>query len=160
MDMLAIYPGTFDPITNGHLDVVTRAAAMFEQIIVAIAQSAGKQPLFTLEERVVLAEKVTATFKNVKVITFDGLMVNCAREKGANILIRGLRSVADFEYESQLAKMNRHLMPELETLFLLPSEKYSFLSSALVKEVALLGGNITSFLPASVTEALLAKMRC
>lgn len=156
--MRAIYPGTFDPITNGHLDVVTRTASMFEQIIVAIAHSAGKQPLFTLEERVALAKEVTARFNNVEVITFNGLMVNFAREKGANILIRGLRSVADFEYESQLAKMNRHLMPELETVFLLPSEQYSFISSALVKEVAFLGGNIASLLPASITEALLAKV--
>lgn len=156
--MLALYPGTFDPITNGHLDIVKRAATIFEKIIVAIAQSSCKKPLFTLLERIVLVENVMATFKNVTVISFNGLIVNCAREKGANILIRGLRSIADFEYESQLEKMNRHLMPELETFFLLSSEKYSFISSALVKELASLGGDITSFIPASVMEAILSKV--
>ncbi|AWK15178.1 pantetheine-phosphate adenylyltransferase [Candidatus Fukatsuia symbiotica] len=158
MTTQAIYPGTFDPITNGHLDLVTRAATLFEKVIVAIAVSSTKQPLFTLEERIALAKDVTRTLKNVEVIDFNGLMVNFAQEKKANILIRGLRSATDFDYECQLAKMNRHLMPELETLFLLPSEKYSFISSALVKEVAFHGGDIVSFLPASVTQALLAKV--
>ncbi|WP_367680415.1 pantetheine-phosphate adenylyltransferase [Candidatus Fukatsuia anoeciicola] len=158
MTTKAIYPGTFDPITNGHLDLLTRAATIFEKVIVVIAVSTTKQPLFALEERIRLVKNVTHTIKNVEVIDFNGLIVNFAQEKKINILIRGLRSATDFDYEYQLEKINRHLMPWLETLFLLPSEKYSFISSTLVKKIAFQGGNITSLLPDLVMQALLAKV--
>ncbi|EDR59908.1 pantetheine-phosphate adenylyltransferase [Yersinia pestis biovar Antiqua str. UG05-0454] len=154
----AIYPGTFDPITNGHLDLVTRASAMFSHVILAIADSSSKKPMFTLDERVALAKKVTAPLKNVEVLGFSELMAEFAKKHNANILVRGLRSVSDFEYEWQLANMNRHLMPKLESVFLIPSEKWSFISSSLVKEVARHGGDITPFLPKPVTKALLAKL--
>jgi len=158
MDNKAIYPGTFDPITNGHLDLLTRASSLFEKVIVVIAVNATKQPLFTLEERIALVKNVTHTLKNVEVIDFNGLIINFAQEKKTNVLIRGLRSAIDFDYECQLAKMNRHLMPGLETIFLLPSEKYSFISSTLVKEIAFQGGDIVSLLPNLVAQALLAKV--
>ncbi|WP_227726591.1 pantetheine-phosphate adenylyltransferase [Yersinia proxima] len=154
----AIYPGTFDPITNGHLDLVTRASEMFSHVILAIADSSSKKPMFTLAERVALAKQVTAPLKNVEVLGFSELMAEFAKKHNANILVRGLRSVSDFEYEWQLANMNRHLMPKLESVFLMPSEKWSFISSSLVKEVARHGGDITPFLPAPVTKALMAKL--
>ncbi|ANI29763.1 phosphopantetheine adenylyltransferase [Yersinia entomophaga] len=154
----AIYPGTFDPMTNGHLDLVTRASSMFGHVILAIADSSHKKPMFTLDERVALASEVTAHLTNVEVIGFSELMATFAQQHKANILVRGLRSVSDFEYEWQLANMNRHLMPTLESVFLLPSEKWSFISSSLVKEVARHGGDITPFLPAPITKALLDKL--
>ncbi|EOR79221.1 phosphopantetheine adenylyltransferase [Yersinia enterocolitica subsp. palearctica YE-P4] len=154
----AIYPGTFDPITNGHLDLVTRASEMFSHVILAIADSSSKKPMFTLAERVVLAKQVTAQLKNVEVLGFSELMAEFAKKHDANILVRGLRSVSDFEYEWQLANMNHHLMPKLESVFLMPSEKWSFISSSLVKEVARHGGDITPFLPAPVTKALMTKL--
>ncbi|CNF12780.1 pantetheine-phosphate adenylyltransferase [Yersinia nurmii] len=154
----AIYPGTFDPMTNGHLDLVTRASSMFGHVILAIADSSHKKPMFTLDERVALASEVTAHLTNVEVIGFSELMATFAQQHKANILVRGLRSVSDFEYEWQLANMNRHLMPTLESVFLLPSEKWSFISSSLVKEVARHGGDITPFLPAPITKALLGKL--
>ena len=155
----AIYPGTFDPITNGHIDIVTRAASMFDQVILAIAASPSKKPLFDLDERVALAESATAHLPNVEVIGFSDLMANFARTQQANILIRGLRAVADFEYEMQLAHMNRHLMPELESVFLMPSKEWSFISSSLVKEVARHAGDVTHFLPENVHQALLARLK-
>ncbi len=155
----AIYPGTFDPITNGHIDIVTRAASMFDQVILAIAASPSKKPLFDLDERVALAESATAHLPNVDVIGFSDLMANFARTQQANILIRGLRAVADFEYEMQLAHMNRHLMPELESVFLMPSKEWSFISSSLVKEVARHAGDVTHFLPENVHQALLARLK-
>ncbi|MDN0123473.1 pantetheine-phosphate adenylyltransferase [Yersinia aleksiciae] len=158
MTTKAIYPGTFDPMTNGHLDLVTRASAMFSHVILAIADSSSKKPMFTLDERVALAKQVTASLKNVEVLGFSELMAEFAKKNNANILVRGLRSVSDFEYEWQLANMNRHLMPKLESVFLMPSEKWSFISSSLVKEVARHGGDITPFLPTPVTKALLAKL--
>ena len=133
MQKRAIYPGTFDPITNGHLDIVTRAACMFDQVILAIAASPSKKPMFDLSERVALAQQATAHLPNVEVMGFSDLMANFARAQQANILIRGLRAVADFEYEMQLAHMNRHLMPELESVFLMPSKDWSFISSSLVR---------------------------
>lgn len=147
MTTKAIYPGTFDPLTNGHLDLVTRAARMFDRVILAIAYSPSKKPLFTLDERVALAQQVTAHLTNVEVIGFSDLMANFARQQQANILVRGLRAVSDFEYEMQLAKMNQHLMPELESVFLMPAQEWSYISSTLVKEVALHGGNVDHFLP-------------
>ncbi|MBK4714383.1 MULTISPECIES: pantetheine-phosphate adenylyltransferase [Tenebrionibacter/Tenebrionicola group] len=158
MQRRAIYPGTFDPITNGHLDIVNRAAQMFDSIIIAIAASPHKNTLFTLDERVALAGQATAHIKNVEVMGFSDLMANFARQQGANILVRGLRAVADFEYEMQLAHMNRHLMPELESVFLMPTKEWTFTSSTLVKEVARHHGDVSHFLPEHVCKALLNKL--
>lgn len=159
MSTKAIYPGTFDPITNGHLDIVTRASCMFDSVILAIAASPSKKPMFDLVERVALAQQATAHLGNVEVVGFSDLMANFARSQQANILIRGLRAVADFEYEMQLAHMNRHLMPELESVFLMPSKEWSFISSSLVKEVARHGGDVAHFLPPAVHQALLDKLK-
>ncbi|UGB03668.1 pantetheine-phosphate adenylyltransferase [Leclercia sp. G3L] len=159
MSTKAIYPGTFDPITNGHIDIVTRAASMFDTVILAIAASPSKKPLFDLEGRVALAKAATAHLPNVDVVGFSDLMANFARAQQANILIRGLRAVADFEYEMQLAHMNRHLMPELESVFLMPSKEWSFISSSLVKEVARHAGDVTHFLPPAVHQALMDKLK-
>lgn len=158
MSTRAIYPGTFDPLTHGHLDILSRAALMFDEIILAIAASPSKKPLFSLEERVALAQQATAHLPNVEVTGFSDLMANFARDRQANVLVRGLRAVSDFEYELQLAHMNRHLLPSLESVFLMPSEEYSFISSSLVKEVARHGGEVKAFLPASVYQALMAKL--
>ena len=158
MSTKAIYPGTFDPITNGHIDIITRAAGMFDQVVLAIAASPSKKPMFSLEERVALATEATAHLANIEVVGFSDLMANFARSQQANILIRGLRAVADFEYEMQLAHMNRHLMPELESVFLMPATEWSFISSSLGKEVARHQGDVTHFLPTNVHQALLAKL--
>ncbi len=152
MTTKAIYPGTFDPFTNGHLDLVTRAAKMFDKVILAIASSPSKKPLFTLDERVALAKGVTHHLTNVEVMGFSDLMANFARQQHANILVRGLRAISDFEYEMQLAKMNQHLMPELESVFLMPDQEWSYISSSLVKEVALHGGDVDHFLPPSIAK--------
>ncbi|NIG98567.1 MAG: pantetheine-phosphate adenylyltransferase [Serratia symbiotica] len=154
----AIYPGTFDPMTNGHLNLVTRASLMFDHVVLAIAASSSKKPLFNLEERVALATQVTSHLDNVEVLGFSELMAHFAAHHNANILVRGLRAVSDFEYEMQLANMNRHLMPTLESIFLMPPEECSFISSSLVKEVALHGGDIAPFLPGVVTQALMGKL--
>ncbi|NIY49734.1 pantetheine-phosphate adenylyltransferase [Cedecea colo] len=159
MSTRAIYPGTFDPITNGHLDIVTRGAMMFDSIILAIANSPHKKTMFSLDERVALARQVTAHLPNVEVVGFSDLMANFAQQQQANVLVRGLRTAADFEYEMQLAHMNRHLMPELESVFLMPSKEWSFVSSSLVKEVARHHGDVAHFLPEPVCQALLEKLR-
>ena len=153
----AIYPGTFDPITNGHADLIQRASNMFEELVVAIACNPSKQPLFTLEERVELITKVCAKLENVTVTGFTGLLADFARDNSADILIRGLRAVSDFEYEFQLANMNRRLNPDLESVFLTPSEENSFISSTLVKEVALHKGDVSQFCHPLVNEALIIK---
>lgn len=158
MSTKAIYPGTFDPFTLGHLDIVTRAARMFDHIVLAIAASPSKKPLFSLEERVDLTQQVTVHLDNVEVMGFSDLMANFAKAQQANVLVRGLRAVSDFEYELQLAQMNRHLLPGLESVFLMPSEGFSFVSSSLVKEVARHGGEVEAFLPAPVHQALMAKL--
>ncbi|WP_405423078.1 pantetheine-phosphate adenylyltransferase [Pantoea stewartii] len=158
MTTKAIYPGTFDPITLGHIDILTRAAQMFDRLVVAIAASPSKKPLFTLDERVALAQQATAHLPNVDVVGFSDLMANFARAQQANVLVRGLRAVSDFEYEMQLARMNRHLLPTLESVFLMPSEGFSFISSSLVKEVVRHGGDVSAFLSAPVHQALLAKL--
>lgn len=152
-----IYPGTFDPITNGHADLIERAAKLFDHIIVGVAKNVQKKPLFTLEERVLLAEEVLKPIKNVKVVGFDGLLTQFALAHQANILLRGLRAVSDFEYEFQLAGMNRRLAPELETVFMTPAENYMCVSSTLVKEIALLGGDVNSFVHPTVARAFKTK---
>ncbi len=151
---VALYPGTFDPITNGHIDLVKRAAKLFDTVIVAIASSSKKNPKFTLEKRLELAEKVLSECPNVKVKGFDILLIDFAHQQNATVLIRGLRAVSDFEYEFQLASMNRNLAPDLESVFLMPADEYSFISSSLVKEVAALGGDVSKFVHPLVYEAL------
>ncbi len=153
---LAVYPGTFDPITHGHTDLVTRASPLFEQVIVAVARSANKRkgPGFSMDERVELARLALAGLPNVNVQGFDGLLGNFVTQLGAGVLIRGLRAVSDFEYEFQLASMNRHLIPQVETLFLTPSEQYSFISSSLLREIEQLGGDISGFVHPAVHEAM------
>ncbi|NLJ12249.1 pantetheine-phosphate adenylyltransferase [Denitrificimonas caeni] len=154
-----LYPGTFDPITRGHSDLIERAARLFEHVIVAVAASPKKQPLFSLEERVALAEEVTAHLPNVKVVGFNNLLAHFVKEVDANVLMRGLRAVSDFEYEFQLANMNRKLAPNVESLFLTPSEKYSFISSTLVREIAALDGDISEFVHPAVGKALAARFK-
>jgi len=159
MSVTAIYPGTFDPITNGHSDLVQRAARLFDKVIVAIAANPKKAPLFNLEERVELAREVLVGVDNVEVCGFDSLLANFAHQHGATVILRGLRAVSDFEYEFQLAGMNRRLAPDIETLFLTPAEKYTFISSSLVKEVASLGGEVSDFVDPKVKAALNNRMR-
>ena len=154
----AVYAGTFDPITKGHLNVLTSAAKVFDEVIIGVAADNNKHTLFTLEERAALAEQSVISLPNVRVEAFSGLLVNFAQEQGATALVRGLRMVSDFEYEMQLAHMNRHLMPELESVFLMPSKEWSFISSSLVKEVARHQGDVTHFLPENVHQALMAKL--
>lgn len=154
---VAVYPGTFDPITNGHIDLVTRAAPLFDRIVVGIAESPSKGPAFTLQERVELAREALAGFGNVEVQGFNCLLAHFVRQIGAGVLLRGLRAVSDFEYEFQLASMNRHLIPEVETLFLTPAEQYSFISSSLVREIARLGGEVSGFVHPAVQSAMHAK---
>ncbi|TAN46642.1 MAG: pantetheine-phosphate adenylyltransferase [Methylococcaceae bacterium] len=153
----AIYPGTFDPVTSGHIDLIGRAAAIFERVVVAIAENKNKAPLFDLEERVELVKAAAAHWNNVEVVGFATLLVDCARLHDAQVVLRGLRAVSDFEYEFQLAWMNRRLSAQLETLFLTPSEQYAFLSSSMIREIAKLGGDVTGFVPAAVQAALLKK---
>ena len=154
---IAVYPGTFDPITNGHLDLVERAAPLFEKLVLGVAESPAKRPTLPLALRVELARESLARFPNVEVRGFDSLLAHFVRDVGAGVLLRGLRAVSDFEYEFQLASMNRHLIPEVETLFLTPAEQYSFISSSLVREVSRLGGDVSGFVPAAVDRALRAE---
>lgn len=153
----AIYPGTFDPITNGHIDLVRRAARMFDDVVIAIAANPSKTPLFSLDERVKLAEQAVQDVNNATVVGFSGLLANLAKEQQAKILLRGLRAVSDFEYEFQLANMNRRLYPELESVFLTPCEDNSFISSTIVKEVSLHQGDVSQFVPLIVVNALQKK---
>ncbi|MCK8073660.1 pantetheine-phosphate adenylyltransferase [Vibrio sp. 1CM23M] len=157
MKKKVIYPGTFDPITNGHLDLIERATKMFDEIIIAIAASPSKNTLFTLKERVNLVTDVTADMPNVTVKGFSGLMVDFAKQEQANILIRGLRTTVDFEYEFGLTNMYRRLLPGLESVFLTPSEEYAFLSSTIVREVAIHGGDISQFVPQKVADEITIK---
>lgn len=150
----AVYPGTFDPITSGHSDLVRRASKLFDHVVLAIAINPGKSPLFTLDERMELAEEVLKEFPNVTVTGFRGLLVECARDVGASVIIRGLRAVSDFDYEFQIAAMNRRLAPDVESVFLTPGEEYTFISSSLVKEVGKLGGDISRIVHPTVEEAL------
>lgn len=157
MKIIAIYPGTFNPITHGHADLVERAACLFDQVIVAIAESTGKTPTFTLNERVTMTRAVLKSIKNVEVIGFNTLLADFAASQNAQVIIRGLRAVSDFEYEFQLANMNRHLAPKLETIFLTPAEQYSFVSSSLIREIAALGGDVSAFVAPLVVQALKEK---
>jgi pantetheine-phosphate adenylyltransferase len=154
---IAVYPGTFDPITSGHVDLVDRAAPLFERLIVGVAASPGKGPALPLALRVDLAREALAHHDNVEVRGFDSLLAHFVKEVGGGILLRGLRAVSDFEYEFQLASMNRHLIPEVETLFLTPAEQYGFISSSLVREISRLGGDVTGFVPPAVARALQAE---
>ena len=154
MQRIAVYPGTFDPITNGHTDLVSRAARVFPKVIIAIAESPHKQPLFNLQERIQLSENQMAHLDNVEVVGFSNLLVEFVQQIGASVIIRGLRAVSDFEYEFQLASMNRHLAPAVETLFLTPDEDYSFISSSLVKEIARLNGDVSEFVCEEVQLAM------
>ncbi|MCS7258811.1 MAG: pantetheine-phosphate adenylyltransferase [candidate division WOR-3 bacterium] len=155
----AVFPGSFDPITNGHIDIITRALKLFDQIIVAIAYRKEKKPLFSFKERVELAKKSTSNLPNVIVKPFSGLLVDFVRKERACTIIRGLRTISDFDYEFQMAFMNRKLSPEIETVFFLASEEYAYLSASLVKEVAQMGGNLKDFLPQPVIVALQKKIK-
>jgi len=153
-----IYPGTFDPITYGHIDVLKRAAKLFDRVTVAIAENVGKEPLFTPEQRKQMAEESITDLKNVSVTTFGGLLVDFAVEQEAHAIIRGLRALSDFEFEFNMALMNRHLKPDLETIFVMPAEQFSYTSSTIVKQVAKYGGDISNFVPPGVVTALRAAM--
>ncbi len=155
---IAVYAGTFDPITLGHVDLIQRALKIFDQIIVAIAASPSKKPLFDLKERIALAELCLKDAKNVKVHGFSGLLLDFAKEHQANVIVRGLRTVTDFDYEFQLASMNRHMNPAIESLFLMPSEKYMYISASLVREIATLQGDVANFVPEPVLVALQQKL--
>jgi pantetheine-phosphate adenylyltransferase len=156
--VLAIYPGSFDPPTNGHLDLIERGSKIFDELVVAILQNPEKYPLFTVGERRAMLEKLTASFKNVRVDTFDGLTVDYAARVQASAVLRGIRALSDYEYELQMALMNRKLQPELETVFMMPAEQYSYLSSRLVREVAKLGGSIRDLVPVMVEQRLREKL--
>lgn len=153
-----VYPGSFDPFTNGHLDVVQRAAKLFDRVIVAVAENEGKSPLFTMKERVNLVAEATRELSNVEVDAFSGLLVNYVEQRRADAIIRGLRAVSDFEFEFQLALMNRNLNERVETIFMMPKDTYTFLSSRIIKEIARLDGDVTPFVPAGVKTALLQKL--
>ena len=155
----AVYPGTFDPMTMGHVDFVRRSSKLFDSVIIAIASSDSKKPMFSLEERIEIGNKIFADDPKVEVVGFSGLLVNFAKDNDANILIRGLRVVADFEYEFQLANMNRAMSPDIESVFLTPKEEYSYISSSLVKEIATMGGDVTRFVDPVTLEALNQKIK-
>ena len=153
---IAVYPGTFNPITNGHSDIVRRASALFDKVVLGVAVNTGKSPIWTVDERVALARQVLGELPNVEVRAFDTLLIRFAREQNAQVILRGLRAVSDFEYEFQLAGMNRRLAPDLETMFLTPAEQYTFISSSLVREIAALDGDISDFVHPVVQQALVA----
>lgn len=155
---IAIYAGTFDPVTNGHVDLLERAARVFDHVIVAVAINKNKRTLFSLEERVALLQKVLSDFPNVKVEGFDTLLLDFAKSHQANVILRGIRAVADFDYEFQLATMNRSMNPTIETMFMMPDEKYMYISASLVREIATLGGDVAKFVPPVVAEALHKKI--
>ncbi|MBI1905781.1 MAG: pantetheine-phosphate adenylyltransferase [Rhodocyclales bacterium] len=157
-EAVAIYPGTFDPFTRGHEDLVRRGSLLFDRIIVAIAASAGKGPIFTLDERVDIAREILAPFPNVEVTGFDGLLMDFLHARGARLILRGLRAVSDFEYEFQMAGMNRKLFPDVETVFLTPADEYMFISATMVREIAKLGGDVSKFVAPVVMDRLNAKV--
>ena len=153
-DVVAVYPGSFDPLTNGHVDIIQRGSRLFDRIVVGVLLNLDKSPLFTVAERVEIAREVFSGYTNVEVDTFDGLLVDYARRKHAGVIVRGLRAISDFEYEMQMALMNRHLNPEVETVFMMPAEPYTYVSSRLVKEVVALGGSVTGLVPRLVEARL------
>jgi pantetheine-phosphate adenylyltransferase len=155
----AIYPGTFDPITFGHLDIIERASGMFDKVIVMVARNSAKQPLFNTEERMKMIKEAVKKIKNVTVESYDGLLVNFARKKKATAIVRGLRAISDFEYEFQMALMNRKLANEVTTVFLMPHEKYTYLNSSIVREISKMGGDVSGFVPVSVKQALRKKFK-
>ncbi len=158
MKIKAVYPGTFDPITLGHQDLVRRAASMFDELIVAVADSRTKRPFFTLDERVEMAKTVLSCYPNVRVMGFSGLLMQFVQQHGAKVVMRGLRAVSDFEYEFQLAGMNRNLFPEVESIFLTPAEQFLFISATLVREISVLGGDVSKFVAPHVQECLKQKI--
>lgn len=155
---IAVYPGTFDPLTRGHEDLVRRASRLFDRVIVGVAHSRTKQPFFTLDERVDIAREVLVQYTNVKVYGFDCLLMDFMRQNGAHVILRGLRAVSDFEYEFQMAGMNRNLYPDVETVFLTPAEQYLFISATMVREIAVLGGNVEKFVQPLVVQRLAEKL--
>jgi pantetheine-phosphate adenylyltransferase len=155
----AVYPGTFDPLTRGHEDLVRRAATLFDTIVLAVADSKAKRPYFSVEERIAMAREALADVKNVEVVGFSGLLTDFVRKQRARVVLRGLRAVSDFEYEFQLAGMNRNLYPEMETIFLTPSEQHMFISATLVREIAILGGDVSEFVHPSVAKRLKEKSK-
>ncbi|MGA2139682.1 MAG: pantetheine-phosphate adenylyltransferase [Verrucomicrobiia bacterium] len=157
MSKIAVYPGGFDPITNGHLDIVRRASQMFDRVVVAVASSVDKHPLFDIDERIDMVQKAVAGLRNVQVDRIDGLLVNYVRRKRAAVIVRGLRAVSDFEFEFQLALMNRKLDSRIETIFLMTKDEYTFISSRLVKEISQLGGDVSGFVPRGVKRTLAHK---
>jgi pantetheine-phosphate adenylyltransferase len=157
MSKIAVYPGGFDPITNGHLDIVRRASQMFDRVVVAVATSVDKHPLFDIDERIDMVQKAVAGLRNVRVDRIDGLLVNYVRRKRATVIVRGLRAVSDFEFEFQLALMNRKLDSRIETIFLMTKDEYTFISSRLVKEISQLGGDVSGFVPRGVERTLAHK---
>ena len=154
---VAVYPGTFDPFTRGHEDLVRRASSIFGELIVGVADSRSKQPFFTLQERIEIAQEVLGHYSNVKIVGFSGLLKDFAREHNARVIVRGLRAVSDFEYEFQMAGMNRYLLPDVETLFLTPSDQYQFISGTFVREIASMGGDVSKFVFPSVEKWLVKK---
>jgi pantetheine-phosphate adenylyltransferase len=159
MSTKVIYPGTFDPITNGHIDIIERASKIYDKVIVAVAQNDPKEPLFSLLERVQMLKRAVVKIKGVKVESFEGLLINYVRQKKVNVVIRGLRMISDFEYEFQMALMNRKIASDIETIFMMPSANYSYLSSKLIKEAAKLGADISVFVPSFVEKAVRKKMK-
>jgi pantetheine-phosphate adenylyltransferase len=155
--LIAVYPGSFDPLTNGHLDLIARGARLADELIVAVLNNTSKQPLFTVEERLQMLHEATADLPNVTASTFDGLLVDYAARRGANVILRGIRAISDYEVELQMALLNRRMRPETETIFLMAREEFSFISSRIIKEIITLGGNVTHFVPANVLERLQAK---
>ena len=156
--LLAVYPGSFDPLTNGHLDVISRGSRIFDRLIVSVLSNTGKVPLFELEDRMEMIREAASHFLNVRVDSFDGLLVDYAERCGANAILRGIRAISDYESELQMALMNRRMRPETETIFLMAGEEYSFISSRMVKEIITLGGDVGNFVPASVAERLRLKL--